>query len=55
MAAHSAALGLPDGILASRRWLEALMEHGQWPAALEGWRRAQLEPVLAPLLASPRA
>lgn len=55
VAAHSAALGLPDGILASRRWLEALMEHGQWPAALEGWRRAQLEPVLAPLLASPRA
>ena len=55
VAAHSAALGLPDGILASRRWLEMLMEHGQWPAALEGWRRAQLEPVLAPLLAAPRA
>ncbi len=50
VAARSAELGLPDGILASRRWLEALMDRGQWPAALSGWRRAQLEPVLAPLL-----
>jgi ribonuclease D len=50
VAAKSAELGLPDGILASRRWLEALMDRGQWPAALSGWRRAQLEPVLSPLL-----
>lgn len=50
VARQAAALGLPDGILASRRWLEALMERGQWPTALSGWRREQLEPVLAPLL-----
>lgn len=56
VAAKSAELGLPDGVLASRRWLDALMEsHAPgadraWPAALGGWRRAQLEPLLAPLL-----
>jgi ribonuclease D len=49
--AQSAALALPDGVLASRRWLEQLMESGHWPEALAGWRREQLEPVLAPLLA----
>ncbi len=47
---RSADLGLPDGVLASRRYLEALLESGDWPAALSGWRRAELEPVLAPLL-----
>jgi ribonuclease D len=51
VADHSAALGLPDGVLASRRWLEALQDGQDWPGALAGWRRAQLEPVLAPLLA----
>lgn len=50
VATLSAELGLPDGILASRRWLESLMEHGQWPDALAGWRRHLLEPRLAPLL-----
>lgn len=50
VAARSAALGLPDGVLASRRWLEALLDHGTWPEALAGWRRAALEPDLAPLL-----
>lgn len=50
VAARSAELGLPDGVLASRRWLELLMETGQWPAALSGWRREQLEPMLGPLL-----
>lgn len=53
VAARSAALGLPDGVLASRRWLEALLDHGDWPDALSGWRRAALEPELAPLLAAP--
>ncbi|MFT3756416.1 MAG: ribonuclease D [Pseudoxanthomonas sp.] len=52
VAAKSRELDLPDGVLASRRWLEALLERGQWPPALQGWRREQLEPVLAPLLAS---
>lgn len=54
-AARSAELGLPDGVLASRRWLELLLDadvsgDGDWPGPLSGWRRAQLEPVLAPLL-----
>ena len=53
VARRSGELGLPDGVLASRRHLEALLERGQWPPALEGWRRAELEPVLAPLLAAP--
>lgn len=51
VAARSAELGLPDGVLASKRWLEALLDHGVWPDALAGWRRAALEPSLAPLLA----
>jgi ribonuclease D len=49
-AARAAELGLPDGLLASRKHLEALLEGGEWPAALGGWRKAQLEPVLRPLL-----
>lgn len=48
---RSAELGLPDGVLASRRYLESLLEGGQWPPALQGWRRRELEPALAPLLA----
>lgn len=47
----SAELGLPDGVLASRRWLEHLLD-GRWPDALQGWRRDLLEPRLAPLLQS---
>ncbi|GAB3754351.1 ribonuclease D [Lysobacter olei] len=52
VAARSQAMELPDGVLASRRWLEALMDTGEWPEALAGWRRAALEPTLAPLLAT---
>ena len=44
-------LGLPDGVLASRRWLETLLDGHDWPGALSGWRRQQLEPTLKPLLA----
>lgn len=52
VAARSAELGLPDGLLASRKHLEALLINDQqWPVALEGWRRQQLEPLLLPLLA----
>jgi len=51
VARRSSELGLPDGVLASRRWLEALVDRGEWPDALAGWRRAALEPSLAPLLA----
>src|SRR5690606_17992943 len=50
VAAHGSQLGLPDGVLASRRKLEQLLETGEWPESLAGWRRAELEPVLAPLL-----
>ncbi|MEF3081605.1 ribonuclease D [Luteimonas sp. SMYT11W] len=50
VAARSAEIGLPDGVLASRKWLEALVEGADWPGALSGWRRGQLEPSLAPLL-----
>ncbi len=50
VSARSTELGLPDGILASRRYLEALQETGNWPAALAGWRRTELEPLLSPLL-----
>ena len=50
VAGTSAALGLPDGVLASRRKLEALLDDADW-TALGTWRRAQLQPLLAPLLA----
>lgn len=50
VAACSEKLELPSGVLASRRHLESLLDHGQWPDALEGWRREVLEPVLGPLL-----
>lgn len=46
----SASLGLPDGVLASRKGLEAMLEGADWPGALSGWRRGQLEAALAPLL-----
>lgn len=56
VARRSAELGLPDGVLASRRSLQALLASTmagttRWPATLAGWRRDTLEPVLAPLLA----
>ncbi|ATD68838.1 MULTISPECIES: ribonuclease D [Luteimonas] len=50
VAERSAALGLPDGVLASRKGLEAMLEGADWPGALSGWRRGQLEAALAPLL-----
>ncbi|GHA70229.1 ribonuclease D [Cognatilysobacter bugurensis] len=50
VAGVSRELELPDGVLASRRWLEQLAERGEWPDALSGWRRTALEPALAPLL-----
>lgn len=50
VARRAAELGVPDGLLGSRRMLEPLLDTGEWPAGMEGWRREQLEPVLAPLL-----
>jgi ribonuclease D len=55
VAGRSRELGLPDGVLASRRWLQALLDTGQWPLALAGWRRRQLESTLSPLLDARRA
>ena len=52
VSARSAELGLPDGVLASRRWLRGAARRPRWPGALAGWRRAALEPRLAPLLAA---
>ena len=49
-AAVAADLQVPEGLLASRRVLEALQDGGGWTGALAGWRRALLEPRLAPLL-----
>lgn len=41
---------LPEGLLASRKVLEALQDGSGWTGPLAGWRRALLEPRLAPLL-----
>ncbi len=45
-------LGVPEGLLASRRVLEALQDGSGWTGPLAGWRRQALEARLAPLLAS---
>lgn len=50
VARRAGELGIAEGVLASRRTLEPLLDTGEWPGGLEGWRREQLEPVLAPLL-----
>ena len=50
VAAVAGGLGIPEGLLASRRLLEGLQDGGGWDGPLAGWRRAVLEPALAPLL-----
>ncbi len=50
VAAVAAELQLPEGLLASRKVLEALQDGSGWNGQLAGWRRALLEPRLAPLL-----
>jgi ribonuclease D len=52
VSAEAARMGVGDGVLASRRTLEALLDDNGWPAALDGWRRPILEPLLRPLLGS---
>jgi ribonuclease D len=53
VAGRAAELGIAEGVLASRRSLEPLLDSGEWPASLAGWRRDELEAVLAPLLSRP--
>ena len=43
VAERAAALDLPEGLVCARRHLESFLVDGQWPAALEGWRREVLE------------
>ena len=43
-------LGVPEGLLASRKLLEALQDGGGWTGPLAGWRRLVLEARLQPLL-----
>lgn len=50
VAARAAELDLPEGLLCSRRHLESLLATGQWPAAIEGWRRSVLHDALVALL-----
>ena len=41
-------LDVPEGLLCSRKHLEYLLETGEWPAALQGWRQDVLaEPFKA--------
>jgi ribonuclease D len=46
VAAVAASLDLPEGLLCSRRHLEALLTDRVWPGALEGWRRPVLQEEL---------
>ena len=50
VSARTTELGLPDGVLASRKHLESYLESRQWPAALAGWRQAELESRLQAVL-----
>ena len=43
-------LNMPEGLLASRKLLEALQDGGGWTGPLAGWRRGVLEARLQPLL-----
>ena len=55
VAARSAELGLPDGLLASRKHLEAMLETRQWSPALGQWRHAQLGDGVNALLGQSKA
>mgnify|MGYP002781118350 CR=1 FL=1 len=52
VAERAAALDLPEGLLCARKHLEALLTDGEWPGALEGWRREVLEAPLRRVLTS---
>lgn len=50
VAKHARELDLPEGLLCSRRHLEAFIASGTWPTAIEGWRRDVLHRDLAAYL-----
>ena len=50
VAKRATELGLPDGVLASRKHLESYLGTREWPAPLAGWRQQALESRLQPLL-----
>lgn len=47
VARRSSELGLPEGVLASRRILQAWQDTGAWPESLSAWRRNELDAMLA--------
>ena len=54
-AAVAAETGIAEGLLASRRLLETLLDGAGWTGALGGWRRVLLQDRLQPLLDAPLA
>lgn len=52
VAEQASSLDLPEGLLCARRHLEALLASGDWPGALEGWRRDVLEAPMRRVLSS---
>ena len=54
-AAVAAETGIAEGLLASRRLLETLLDGAGWTGALAGWRRTLLHDRLQPLLDAPAA
>lgn len=47
VAKRSSELGLPDGVLASRRILQAWQDTGAWPESVSAWRRSELDALVA--------
>ncbi|HPF73040.1 MAG: ribonuclease D [Rhodanobacteraceae bacterium] len=43
-------LEIPEGLLCNRKLAEQLVASGEWPDALQGWRRELLESELTPIL-----
>lgn len=43
-------LDVPEGLLCSRKHLEALLDTGIWPPALQGWRRELLQDAFRKIL-----
>lgn len=43
-------LEVPEGLLCSRRHLEALLDTGTWPPALQGWRKELLQDAFGKIL-----